>query len=79
MASFIPRVTWAQMHRIHAGMQRVHKFGIRATSEFGVDLAEQTDPATVLAVLDQYGCLTPERIVAAGANRMMPRRLALVP
>ncbi len=63
------------MHLIHAGMQRVHRFGIRATAELGVDLAEQTDPATVLAVLDRYGCLTPERIVAAGGDRMMPRRL----
>jgi hypothetical protein len=79
MASFIPRVTWQQLHLIHAGMRRVHSFGIRATAELGVDLAEQTDPATVLAVLDHYGCLTPECIAAAGGNLMMPRHLVMVP
>jgi hypothetical protein len=79
MAIFTPRVTWPQMHRIHAGMQRVHRFGIRTTSELGIDLARQTDPEIVLAVLEQYAGLTPESIVAAGADRLVPRCLALVP
>jgi hypothetical protein len=79
MATFIPRVTWPQVHLIHAGMQRVHRFGARTTSELGVDLARQTDPVIVLAVLEQYAGLTPERIVAAGADRLVPRCLALVP
>jgi hypothetical protein len=66
--------------RIHRLAAHLHRLGARPTGELLTELAAgPIGPVPVLATLERYRLLTPQQVVAAGADRMVPRHLVLVP
>jgi hypothetical protein len=66
--------------RIHRRAAYLHALGPRAVAEFLAELAGGPEgPTRVLALLDRYGRLTREMILAAGADRPLLPQLRAVP
>lgn len=66
--------------RLERGGTHLRHLGDRATAEFLTELARRIGggPA-ILALLEEYGRLSPGMVRAAGADRFPPRPLRVVP
>jgi hypothetical protein len=78
----LPAADWLPplvLVRIHDAAGRVHALGPRAFAEFAVELARgPAGPGPVLEALTNFGRMTRQQVVAAGADRPMPRPLGVV-
>ncbi|MBL6082090.1 hypothetical protein JMJ56_29365 [Belnapia sp. T18] len=65
--------------RIHDAAGKVYDLDRRAVAEAFAELARgPAGPEPVLRVLTDFGRLTRQQVVAAGADRSMPRPLGVV-
>lgn len=65
--------------RINSAADRVHALGCRVSTEAWAQIARgPTGPDAVLQLLTDFARLTPQQLVAAGADRPIPRLLEVV-
>lgn len=79
MLAPIPGLILVDLVRFERAMVRIHRLGGRITLEHAATVARQTDPMISLAVAEEFARLDAAWIVAAGADRLVPRHLLVVP
>lgn len=66
--------------RLQRGAEHLHRLGPRATAEFLSELACRIGGApAIMALLTEYGRVSPGMVRAAGGDRFPPRVLHVVP
>lgn len=65
--------------RFERSMACIHGLGSRTTAEYAAAVARRTNPVVALALAEEFVRLSRAQIVAAGADRPLPRQLVEVP
>jgi len=75
------KMPWPKHDRLLDGAGRVHALGARASAEASAELAYHCDARDcALAIIDKFtGRATPKLLHAAGADRMPPPAVRVVP
>jgi hypothetical protein len=79
MCVFIAGVSLLDTTRYERDMANIYNLGLRVFTEYGAEVARQTDPALVLAVASWFGRMDHEQVIVAGGDRMVSRRPVLLP
>lgn len=79
MLAPIPGFSLVDLVRFERHLVRIHRLGGRVTLEYAATVARQTDPMISLAVAEQFAGIDPAWVAAAGADRLVPRPLTVVP